>query len=258
MKRILVTILCLYLTGCETVPESKSETAAALHELDAETREYLEKAQSGNTEAQNRLAIKYLNGEGGLEKSEADAYTWFTKSSQGGNLWAMSNLGRMYRDGTGVEQNVIKAKSWFTKSAEAGNHQAMANLGEIYAAGYGQPVDFEKASTWYGRALLGDFDPFIANNAAWFFSTVEDESLLKPELAISLMLKVISMRQRYYEFDTLAAAYAAKGDFDNAIMAQQEALVLGYEGNANEAEMADFENRLGVYFDRERYIFFKQ
>ncbi|MGB0371489.1 MAG: tetratricopeptide repeat protein [Opitutales bacterium] len=259
MRAFLISSLVLLWVGCATVEESSlgPEPIDVSTDISGELQQTIEKANSGDSNAQNLLAINYLNGERGLDPNAETAYYWFNKSAELGNPWAMSNLARLYRDGTGVDQNSDRAKQWFMRAAEAGHHPAMSNLGELFAVGEGGPRDLKEASVWYSRSVLGPFDPFIANNAAWFFSTVEDEELLKPELAINLMLRVISMRERYYELDTLAAAYAAKGDYDNAIYTQQRALELGYEVEADEVELLDFENRLGVYFDRERYVFFE-
>ena len=259
MRLLFIAFLTLCFSACQTVQHSKVDPVHPDWALmDEETRELFEKAEAGVTDAQNRLAIRYLQGEGGLPVDPAKAVTWFERSSEGGNRWAMSNLAKMYREGDGVEQDIAKAIDLFRQSAEAGNHQAMAHLAEFHASGDTGKIDFQLASFWYSRALLGPFDPWIANNAAWFFSTVEDETFTKPELAVNLMLRVVSVRELYYELDTLAAAYAAQGDFDSAIIAQQRALVMGYENEAGEAEMNDFENRLGTYFDRQRYIFYKR
>ena len=256
MRHLVIALLILCFTGCQT-SQKAPEVGSELGLLDEETREIWELAHDGDSEAQNRLAIRYLDGTGGLSESIQRAYEWFKRSAEGGNPWAMSNLARMYRDEDTIGVDLEQAETWFLKSAEAGNYQAMANLGEHFASGNGGVIDFQKASFWYSRAVLGPFDPWIANNAAWFFSTVEDESLMKPELSVNLMLRVISTREIYYEFDTLAAAYAAQGDFDSAIIAQQRALEMGYDNEVDAAEMEDFESRLSTYFDRQRFIFYK-
>ena len=256
--RICFLVLTLVFASCQTVKQAGAEASKSDSGLSEEVLKDMEKAEAGINTAQNRIGVDYLTGDRGLPEDLEKAHYWFNESASGGNRWAMSNLAKMYRDGYGVEQDYSVAKEWFLKSSELGNYQAMANLAEFYAVGNGMDVDLNKASKWYGKSLLGGFDPFIANNAAWFFSTVEDDSLLKPHLAINLMLRVVATREIYYELDTLAAAYAANGDFDNAIIAQQRALELGYENEVDQVEMDDFENRLGVYFDRQRYVFFKE
>ena len=256
--RIGFLLLTLFFVSCRTILELDNLDSKPATGLSEEVVQNMEQAEAGSHSAQNRLGIDYLTGDRGLPEDLEKAHYWFEQSANQGNRWAMSNLGKMYRDGYGVDQSYETAKDWFLKSSEQGNYQAMANLAEFYALGSGIDVDLDQASKWYGKSLLGGFDPFIANNAAWFFSTVEDDSLLKPQIAINLMLRVVATREIYYELDTLAAAYAANGDFDNAIIAQQRALELGYENEVDEVEMADFENRLSVYFDRERYVFFKE
>ncbi|MEM9025560.1 MAG: tetratricopeptide repeat protein [Verrucomicrobiota bacterium] len=257
MRHLLLSFIVLWVVACKTVEDHSAGVSPATPDISQELESTIESANAGDPRAQNLLAINYLYGADGLDEDPQSAYYWFNRSAELGNPYAMSNLGRLYRDGTGVGQDVSRAKAWFLRAADAGHYQAMSSLGELFAVGEGVPRDLKQASVWYSRSVLGPFDPFIANNAAWFFSTVEDEDLLKPELAINLMLQVVSMRERYYELDTLAAAYAASGDFDNAIYTQQRALVLGYEGEADEIELGDFEDRLGVYFDRQRYIFFE-
>lgn len=258
MKLVLLSLLLFVWIGCATTSESKRYNVLDYSALSEDVKRHLELAYAGDASAQNELAIDYDEGRGGLVEDDEQAVYWFRRGAEGGDAYAMSNLGLMYQYGNGVAQDFQQAAYWYEQAANAGNTDAMAHLGTLHAYGRLGAVDFDAATRWYRKSLLGPFDPDAANDAAWFFSTVEDPKYVKSELAINLMMQVISMRERHYELDTLAAAYAANGDFDEAIFMQQKALELGYESDVSQDELGEFEDRLAVYFGRNRYIHFKR
>jgi len=96
------------------------------------------------------------------------------------------------------------------------------NRGVAYQmAGKCQPAikDFEKTI-----ALNPDY-PDAAHNLAWIFATSADETIRNGKRALELALgEVQKSPNNPNALDTLAAAYAATGDFANAITTQEKAL----------------------------------
>lgn len=91
-------------------------------------------AESGYADAQNRLGVRYSNGEG-VEQDDTIAFQWFMKAAEQGHMKAQSNVGNYYHYGNGVEMDHEKAKEWLRKSAEQGYEVAKDNLYDWYAEG---------------------------------------------------------------------------------------------------------------------------
>jgi len=94
---------------------------------------YGEAAQQGNFEAQNKLALLYLNGLGATTNYLV-ALSWFRKSADQGSAAAPVNLGIMYENGYGVEQNVTEAMNWYRKAVALGNTNAVPYLKRLTQA----------------------------------------------------------------------------------------------------------------------------
>ena len=71
-------------------------------------------------------------------------------------------------------------------------------------------------------------DPVVSNNLAWILATAASSDVRKPAEAIELaeMVTQKSRRKLPSALDTLAAAYAAAGRFEEAIVTIQEAIAL--------------------------------
>lgn len=93
-------------------------------------------AENGYADAQNRLGVRYSNGEG-VEQDDALAFQWFMKAAEQGHKKAQSNVGNGYHYGNGVEIDHEKAKEWLRKSADQDYDVAKNNLYEWYGEGTG-------------------------------------------------------------------------------------------------------------------------
>lgn len=138
-----------YLNGTGTIPD-----------VEEAERWLIKAAENGNVSAMNKLAVVYVDGDFG-GKNVAKAIEWWVKAAEhenGGDSYAMVNLGRTYRDGAeGVEKNPDKALEWFIRAADAGNKYAASELGAGYYNGtFGNP-DMKLALKWWQKAAkLGD------------------------------------------------------------------------------------------------------
>jgi len=149
-------------------------------------------ADAGDADAQARLALIYLKGEGapadpaaalrwaraaadagqpvaeylmGVFYSEgkvvkADdevAFNWFSTSATKGNLRAMHSLAIAYAQGQGTAKDEKQAGEWFKRAAERGYVDSAFDLALLYERGLGVPQDIKQALTWYGiAAQMGD------------------------------------------------------------------------------------------------------
>ena len=64
-------------------------------------QEIQSKAEQGNAEAQYKLGLAYINGNGGLPRSNINAVQWYQKAADQGFAPAQCNLGIMYYEGKG-------------------------------------------------------------------------------------------------------------------------------------------------------------
>lgn len=103
------------------------------------------------------IARKYSSGHSGsgIAKNAAKAAGLFKLAADEGNIDAMCNLGRMYRDGRGVEKDDVKAARLYILAAERGNVCAMNTIGFMYWYGCGVSKNLFEAQKWYRRAADG-------------------------------------------------------------------------------------------------------
>lgn len=133
-------------------------------------------------------------------------------------------------------------------------------IAKIYANGYLGKADTEKAKALLIDATEESF-PFHANNIAWLLATTDNQALADYPLALELAQKVVGKEQHsknYVYVDTLAAAYAANGQYEQAVNAQEAALELilaEYENRSSSSdEIESFRTRLSLFKASKPYI----
>ena len=100
--------------------------------------------------------------------------------------------------------------------AEAYNNRGFART---------QQGDLSNALNDYARAL--EINPFFVdayNNKAWVLATCADQRFRDGGQAVRLAQKAVELKPDVVSLDTLAAAYAAVGNFDAAIDTQKKAI----------------------------------
>ena len=220
-----------------------------------EARRWYELAQSsGSRDAVVALAYMHQNGEFG-EADPARAAELFAAAAEEGSSSASVSLAHLYLTGIGVEADPARAKTLFESAAEAGNPAAFLGLGHIYEVGVGATEDLATAVSWYERAAAADLVPAqlrlayinlsednvsgaldwlgraaslgrmeAHNDYAWVLATTEEDALRNGELALIHAEKAVEMKASASYLDTLAAAYAELGRFEEAITTQQSAI----------------------------------
>ncbi len=89
-------------------------------------------AKQGDANAQNNLAMLYVNGRG-VEKNSGEAVRWLQKSVDQGNASAQVNLGTLYATGDGVDKNIFTAYQLWSDVTLHNNPIAQANLDQLCA-----------------------------------------------------------------------------------------------------------------------------
>lgn len=85
-------------------------------------------AKHGNPEAQNRIGLAYMKGEY-RDKNRQVAKTWFRKSAEQGERYAMYHYGLLLLED--APQNVVAALKWIALSAKQGYAPAQQKLDEL-------------------------------------------------------------------------------------------------------------------------------
>ena len=118
-----------------------------------------------------------------------------------------------------------QAISDYNKAIEINPKYAKAcnNRGHVYE----RKNFYDRAISDYRKAM--EIDPRYAaayNSLAWLLATCPDDRYRNGVEAIKLGKKALEMEEMAYIADTLAAAYAEAGRFEEAIMTQEKAITL--------------------------------
>lgn len=149
----------------------------------------------------------------------------------------------------------------FKKASELNPTLVEARVG--YAQLASQLKHYDEAAQAYRAAFKDNPDsPLVQNGAAWFFATIPDDAHRNPKEAVRLA-ELANKATQYgqHEFlDTLAAAYAADGRFDEATTRIKEAIEkvdaaikAATDDKAKQrlgAMKADYEKRQALYAEK--------
>lgn len=122
-----------------------------------------------------------------------------------------------------------QAKTWLVEDAKAGESEAMLLLGNLYAKGVGVSQSYRQALSWFKSAVKqSPEDVNIVNEVAWTLAVTHLDPLRKPGYALEIMDHAMKgdeeARKNPAYLDTWAAAYAANGNFAQAVELQQQAV----------------------------------
>ena len=206
-------------------------------------------AENGHADSRNQLGCMCIEGDG-LPKDPAEAIKWFQKAAEQGHSPAQENLGWLYNRGEGVSKNLLESARWFRQAAKQSNSSAQIQLAHMYERGEGVAKSMTEAAKWLHKAAEKDRAPAF-NALAWFLATCDDPTLRDGRSAIDFAQRAVAKTQRKESnyLDTLAAAYAEAGQFDQAVSVQQEAMAL----LRDETEKKGFATRMKLYESHSPY-----
>ena len=127
---------------------------------------------------------------------------------------------------------------------------AYKNRGNVYL----RKADHDAAMRDYKQAIaLKPDHARIHNGIAWELATTPDPGARNGAEAVRLAKKAVSLQDRVALYhDTLAAAYAEAGRFEDAVAEQYRAITMLHVAGKNEA-IAHFQSRLDLYRQRRPY-----
>ncbi len=206
-------------------------------------------AAQGSASAQSRLGYLHLQGKGVTRDAE-QARMWFAEAARQGDAAAQAHLGWLYERGIGGSADATRAFTWYRRAALRNHPTAQLNLALLYQSGRGTTADAREARHWFEQAA--DSGNASARSAlAWLLATARDPSVRDPDRAIELARRAVAEAPSASWFDTLAAALATSGRFEDAVSVQQQALATLEEESGNSrvlaARRSAFLGRLAEY-----------
>lgn len=157
---------------------------------------WLPLANAGDSQAQFRTGLLYLNGRG-VAADAAEAARWLQLAGGAGHAQASYMLGDMYAAGKGVEEDAHQAFEWYFFAAELGEPRAQLQTGILYLDGEITNSDWVQAHVWFTRAADG---------------LTEGASRRLAEIARDRSYEALTPEERLEAADLLAAIPAADGD----------------------------------------------
>jgi hypothetical protein len=172
----------------------------------------LAKAKAGDANAEFQLALRLMNGSGGVQQDTREAMIEFQKAAEKGNAEAQYMLGQIYEDGGmgmavpdsdgsytngrvvnfhPVPNDFGLAAKWYRMAAEQGNALAQNHLGSIYADGRGVPQDYAEAYFWLSLAS--------ANGGHSSTNGVDDRDRAASHLTKTVLLQTQERARRWFE-----------------------------------------------------------
>jgi hypothetical protein len=172
----------------------------------------LAKAKAGDANAEFQLALRLMNGSGGVQQDTREAMIEFQKAAEKGNAEAQYMLGQIYEDGGmgmavpdsdgsytngrvvnfhPVPNDFGLAAKWYRMAAKQGNALAQNHLGLIYADGRGVPQDYAEAYFWLSLAS--------ANGSHSSTNGVDDRDLAASHLTKTVLLQTQERARKWFE-----------------------------------------------------------
>ncbi|QNK41569.1 MobP3 family relaxase [Caproicibacter fermentans] len=114
---------------------------------------FSDKTTASDTRARlaSKIARMYLKGNGTVVR-EDEAFRWFSKAAELGDLSAQYQIGKMLLDGTGCDMDGNEAFRIFIDAAIRGNVFAQYQIGKMYEAGIGTAKDSFQSEYWFRTA----------------------------------------------------------------------------------------------------------
>lgn len=109
---------------------------------------YQLQARRGNTQAQTKLGLMYVHGDG-VAQDYLQGYRWLQTAASSGDATAEYHLGMMYLEGQGIAQDPIKGIEWLKRAASHNEPNAQYEIGLLYYTGRFVTRDFPAAYAWF-------------------------------------------------------------------------------------------------------------
>lgn len=203
---------------------------------------YTSAQKQGYSDAYVPLAEMYLKG-WGTEVNYQRALELLHLGVAEGSITGRYFLGRVYENGWGAEQDLQQAIIHYRQVAFQGFAPAQRALGDLYRKGRGYQKDLIEAAKWYQLATEQG-DPLAANQLAWLLATCPVKELCNGAVAVEYASIATTANPSASNLDTLAAAHARVGEFDEAVTIIHQ---ISLDHSLSERVRTRYSSRLELY-----------
>jgi TPR repeat protein len=207
-------------------------------------------AELGYLPAQAAVGARLLDGDPASDDVQRGLYFLQTAASSR-NGTAAYWLGKLYLAGRHLETDFGLAAQWLTRSSELEFPPGHLWLAELYSKGLGVEADADRVDELRAR-VLPTMPVGARNEFAWELAVSPAEQLRNGAFAVEIMEGVTAERPAPTYLDTLAAAYAEAGRFEDAVRAQQRAIA-ALSGSETAEGRDALEQRLELYRSGQPY-----
>lgn len=140
MKKFFLFVVLMIVTNLQASAQNSSNVI----------KDVIAKAEAGSSQHQAQLGQAYFMGIG-ISKDYGEAYKWYQKAADQGNIKGLKGAGRCLFEGLGCEQDIPKAQEYFRIAINAGQTEVLLALGNYYWEGKFVAKDDKKAFGYYKR-----------------------------------------------------------------------------------------------------------
>ncbi len=178
-------------------------------------------AEAGSADGHASYAHCLLSGEG-VARDLDQARRHFRRAAAGGHSAGYLGLGYLYEHGLGVEADREEAEGWYERAAQGGSVRGQYDLARLLLKQGDEKAELA-ALRWLAAAVQ-EGDPAISNAYAWVLATSRFDGHRDAHRAVQFAEYAVAKRATGSRLDTLAAAYAEAGRWEEAVRTQEQAL----------------------------------
>ena len=203
---------------------------------------YRQALAAGNARAGLRLGFLFVTQDDGDNAAEGRAL--LETAAQAGLVEAHGGLAYAFENGIGGAPDAEQALAHYREAAHHSDAYAQLRMAYFHLQ-ESEPPDYERAADWLAKAAAHDL-PQAHNDYAWLLATAPSAALRDGVLAVQHAEIAVELDASAQHLDTLAAAWAERGDFEQARQYQHDAIAAATAA-ANPSLVAELESRLDHY-----------
>lgn len=208
--------------------------------------------KAGLPGAASAIAYQYQHGQGRRRDLKA-AVALYEQAARAGDAYGQTQLAWHYQEGAYLRKDLGQAAYWYERAASQGDLWAKVLLAQLLLTADPVTAADERARGWELLESAAASGQAVGLNAlAWWLATSSIANERDGDRAINLAQSALKLERTASYMDTLAAALAERGDFEEARLTLSEAIALAEHTEPNELRfdpelLADLKTRLANY-----------